>query len=144
VHGQAALLAAVDAVLAAGLVLPADRVLAVLPLSSAAGLCLQALPALLSGAALRLQPGFDPAAWWADMVRWRPTTSALTPPMLQALLALQRDEGGAGAELACLRALCCADGPLDGQARQAWAARGVELVAAEAGWLAPGRRLGSP
>lgn len=141
VHGQADLLAGVDAALAAGIVLPTDRVLAVLPLSQPIGLCLQALPALLCGAALRLQAGFDPAAWLADVAQWQPTTSALTASMLQALAEPLQDGAVAEAALASLRALYCVGGPVAEWAQGAPATRAAALVqvAPHGPWLAAGR-----
>jgi fatty-acyl-CoA synthase len=63
-----------------------DRVLTVLPLFHVGGLCIQTLPALLAGAAVRLHEAFDPGEWLADVERWQPTTSLLVPATMAAIL----------------------------------------------------------
>ena len=87
VHSQAGMLANIDIALAVQGLSDADRVLAVLPLFHVGGLCIQVLPALAVGAAVKLHPRFDPATWLQDLVAWRPSTSLLVPAVMQALLA---------------------------------------------------------
>lgn len=79
---------------------PTDRVLTVLPLFHVGGLCIQTLPALAAGAAVRLHAAFDPGAWLEDVERWQPTTSLLVPATMSAL---HRHPGWAGADLSSLR-----------------------------------------
>lgn len=62
-----------------------DRVLTVLPLFHVGGLCIQTLPALFAGAAVRLHATFDPGAWLDDVERWQPTTSLLVPTTMAAI-----------------------------------------------------------
>ena len=62
------------------------RVLAVLPLFHVGGLCIQTLPVLAAGGALKLHARFDPAAWFDDVAAWRPTTSLLVPAVMRALI----------------------------------------------------------
>lgn len=79
---------------------PADRVLTVLPLFHVGGLCIQTLPALAAGAAVRLHATFEPGAWLQDVERWRASTSLLVPA---TMTALQRHPGWADADLSSLR-----------------------------------------
>ena len=62
-----------------------DRVLTVLPMFHVGGLCIQTVPALLAGGAVRVHAQFDPAAWLADVQSWRPTTSLLVPATMAAI-----------------------------------------------------------
>jgi fatty-acyl-CoA synthase len=64
----------------------AARVLAVLPLFHVGGLCIQTLPVLAAGGALKLHARFEPAAWFDDVAAWRPTTSLLVPAVMRALV----------------------------------------------------------
>jgi fatty-acyl-CoA synthase len=64
----------------------ATRCLAVLPMFHVGGLCIQLLPALLAGSAIRLHARFDPGAWLADVEAWRPTTSLMVPATMRAVL----------------------------------------------------------
>ncbi len=81
---------------------PLDRVLTVLPLFHVGGLCIQTLPALLAGAAVRLLPGFDADAWFDDVERWQATTSLLVPA---TMAALQRHPRWEQADLGSLRGI---------------------------------------
>ncbi|MGD9754735.1 MAG: class I adenylate-forming enzyme family protein [Acidimicrobiia bacterium] len=81
---------------------PADRVLTVLPMFHVGGLCIQTLPAVLAGAALRLHEVFDPGAWLTDVERWQPTTSLLVPA---TMTALQRHPAWAQTDLSSLRGI---------------------------------------
>ncbi len=62
------------------------RVLAVLPLFHAGGLCIQTLPALAVGAKVSLHARFDPLAWFDAVQAWRPTTTLLVPAVMRALV----------------------------------------------------------
>jgi fatty-acyl-CoA synthase len=99
-HTAAAMQANVHAAIDAQGLTAVDRVLAVLPLFHVGGLCIQVLPALAAGAALRLQARFDPAAWFDDVEGWRPTTTLLVPAVMRALVEHPR---WAGADLSSLR-----------------------------------------
>ena len=85
-HTQAGMLANIDAALAVQPIHADSRVLSVLPLFHVGGLCIQTLPALAAGAAVRLPPRFEPGAWLADVAQWRPTTSLLVPAVMRALI----------------------------------------------------------
>ena len=85
-HSQRGMLANIDIALAVQGLTAADRVLAVLPLFHVGGLCIQVLPALAVGAAVKLHPRFDAGAWLHDVATWRPSTSLLVPAVMQALL----------------------------------------------------------
>ncbi len=86
-HSQRGMLANIDIALAVQGLSAADRVLAVLPLCHVGGLCIQVLPALAVGAAVKLQPRFDARAWLHDVATLRPGTSLLVPAVMRALLA---------------------------------------------------------
>jgi len=62
------------------------RVLAVLPLFHVGGLCIQTMPVLAAGGALRLHARFDAGAWFDDVQAWRPTTTLLVPAVMRALI----------------------------------------------------------
>ena len=85
-HTQAGMLANVAAALDAQGIDEATRTLAVLPLFHVGGLCIQTLPTLLAGGAVRLQPRFDASAWFDDVKSWRPSTSLLVPAVMRALI----------------------------------------------------------
>ena len=84
-HSQRGMLANIDIALAVQGLAAADRVLAVLPLFHVGGLCIQVLPALAVGAAIKLHTRFDAGAWLHDVATWRPSTSLLVPAVMQAL-----------------------------------------------------------
>ena len=86
VHHQAGMLANVDAALAVQPITAASRVLAALPMFHVGGLCIQLLPALMAGAAVRLQARFEPGAWLRDVARWQAHTSVLVPAAMRALV----------------------------------------------------------
>jgi fatty-acyl-CoA synthase len=99
-HSQAGMCANIDMALAVQGLTQDDRVLAVLPIFHVGGLCIQLLPALAVGAAVKLQARFDPGAWLHDLADWRPSTSLLVPAVMQALLA---HPDWPAADLGCLR-----------------------------------------
>ena len=89
-HTHAAMRANVDAAIDAQGFDTATRTLAVLPLFHVGGLCIQVLPTLAAGGVVRLQPRFDPDAWFDDVAVWRPTTSLLVPATMRALVEHSR------------------------------------------------------
>lgn len=90
VHTQAGLLANAKASQEAHEFMTQDIVLSALPLFHVGGLCIQTLPALLSGVTVHLQPRFDAAAWLTAVtqgeLKQRPTLSLLVPATLRAVL----------------------------------------------------------
>ncbi len=100
VHTQRGMLANIDIALAVQCLTAADRVLAVLPLFHVGGLCIQVLPALVVGAAVKLQARFEPGAWLQDVATWRPSAGVLVPALMRALVS---HPGWAAADLASLR-----------------------------------------
>ncbi|MEZ5237215.1 MAG: AMP-binding protein [Acidimicrobiales bacterium] len=79
--------------------------LTVLPMFHVGGLCIQTLPAVLAGAALRLHEVFDPDAWLTDVERWQPTTRPAVVPRRQYAAA----PSGLGADRSVVR--CAASWP---------------------------------
>jgi len=101
------------------------RVLAVLPLFHVGGLCIQTLPALAVGATVRLQPRFDPGAWFDDVEQWRPTTTLLVPAVMRALLEHPR---WAGADLSSLAFVNAGSQIVPRPLIEAFHARGVPVT----------------
>jgi len=66
------------------------------------GLCIQTLPALLSGVEVVLHARFDPSAWLDEMAISQPTLSLLVPATMRALFDHPR---WASTSLACLRGI---------------------------------------
>jgi len=90
VHTQAGLLANAKASHEAHQFKSKDIVLSALPMFHVGGLCIQTLPALLSGVTVHLHPRFEAAAWLhavsqGDLAE-RPTLSLLVPATLRAVL----------------------------------------------------------
>ena len=65
---------------------PDDRVLTMLPLFHVGGLCIQTLPALLSGATVVLHPRFEPQAVWRDLARYHITLTLMVPAVMKAVI----------------------------------------------------------
>ncbi len=90
VHTQAGLMANVQASQAAHDFKSQDIVLSTLPMFHVGGLCIQTLPALLSGVSVHLHPRFDAAAWLEAVTQGpleqRPSLSLLVPATLRAVL----------------------------------------------------------
>jgi fatty-acyl-CoA synthase len=63
-----------------------DRVLTFLPLFHVGGLCIQTLPALLSGATVLLHSRFVPDAAWRDLVNYRITLTLMVPAVMKAMI----------------------------------------------------------
>ena len=99
-HTAAGLQANAAAAVAAQGFTAQTRVLSVLPLFHAGGLCIQTLPALAVGARVSLQPRFTPEAWFDAVQAWRPTTTLLVPAVMKALIEHPR---WAGADLSSLQ-----------------------------------------
>ncbi len=104
---------------------PSDRVLCVLPMFHVGGLCIQTLPALFVGAAVRLQARFDPDAWFDDLAQWRPTTTLLVPAPMRALVEHPR---WAAADLSCLRFVNCGSQVVPLHLIEAFHARNVPVT----------------
>jgi fatty-acyl-CoA synthase len=104
---------------------PSDRVLSVLPLFHVGGLCIQTLPALAVGAAVRLHARFDAELWFDDLARWRPTTTLLVPAPMRALIEHPR---WAAADLSCLRFVNCGSQVVPLPLIEAFHARGVPVT----------------
>jgi fatty-acyl-CoA synthase len=85
-HTQAGMLANASAALAVQGLHGGDRVLSVLPMFHVGGLCIQTLPALLTGALVMLHERFEPGAWLRDVAAWRPSTSLLVPAVMKAII----------------------------------------------------------
>ena len=125
VHTQAGMLANIDMALAVQGLTAADRVLAVLPLFHVGGLCIQVLPALAVGAAVKLHARFEASAWLQDVVTWRPTTSLLVPALMQTLLA---HADWSAADLSSLRFVNSGSQGVPVALIQAFHARGVPVA----------------
>ena len=90
VHTQAGLLANAKASHEAHQFKSKDIVLSALPMFHVGGLCIQTLPALLSGVTVHLHPRFEATSWLhavsqGDLAE-RPTLSLLVPATLRAVL----------------------------------------------------------
>ena len=99
-HTRAGLQANVLAAVAAQGFTAQTRVLSVLPLFHAGGLCIQTLPALAVGAKVSLQPRFTAEAWFDAVEGWKPSTTLLVPAVMKALIEHPR---WAGADLSSLQ-----------------------------------------
>jgi fatty-acyl-CoA synthase len=99
-HTASAMVANIDAAIDAQGFDAQTRTLAALPLFHVGGLCIQVLPNLAAGGAVRLQPRFDAEAWFDAVAAWRPTTSLLVPAAMRALIEHPR---WAQADLSSLR-----------------------------------------
>lgn len=80
----------------------ADRILTVLPMFHVGALNIQTVPALLSGAAVILHPGFDADAFLDACAAQRPTLSLLVPTVMRMLVTHPRWQT---ADLSTLRAI---------------------------------------
>ena len=63
-----------------------DHVLSTLPLFHVGGLCIQTLPALLSGVTVSLHARFEPALWLQAVAQDQATLSLLVPATLRAVM----------------------------------------------------------
>ena len=101
------------------------RVLAVLPLFHAGGLCIQTLPALAVGAKVSLHARFDPLAWFDAVQAWRPTTTLLVPAVMRALVEHPR---WASADLSSLGFVTAGSQIVPRALIEAFHARGVAVA----------------
>lgn len=101
-----------------------DRVLSPLPLFHVGGLNNQTLPALLAGAAVILEPRFEPGSWLADVAKHRPTLSLLVPATMQAVI--QHPDWGA-TDLSSLRMVNTGSMVVPESLIRAFHARGIPI-----------------
>ncbi|MDY7106963.1 MAG: AMP-binding protein [Actinomycetota bacterium] len=101
-----------------------DVTLGVLPLFHVGGLNMIAVPALLSGAAVRLHGRFDPDRWLSDVERHRPAHSILVPAMMAAVIGRP---GWERADLSSLRLLVTGSTFVPPSLIEAFHARGVPV-----------------
>jgi fatty-acyl-CoA synthase len=124
-HTQAAMLANAEAAIHAQSLDDNTRTLAVLPLFHVGGLCIQVLPTLLAGGAIKLHARFDPAAWLRDVAAWKPTTSLLVPAVMRALI---EHPGWADADLLPLAFVNSGSSIVPRSLIEAFHARGVPVA----------------
>jgi fatty-acyl-CoA synthase len=103
----------------------ATRTLAALPMFHVGGLCIQVLPTLAAGGAVRLHPRFDAEAWFDDVALWRPTTSLLVPATMRALVEHPR---WPNADLSSLRFVNSGSSIVPRPLIEAFHARGVPVA----------------
>lgn len=101
-----------------------DLVLSALPLFHVGGLCIQTLPALLSGVPVWLQPRFDPIAWLDAVQRLRPTLSLMVPATMRAVFD---HPGWPQTDLSGLRGLMAGSSVVPVAYLEAFHARGVPV-----------------
>ena len=101
-----------------------DRVLTTIPLFHVGGLNIQTLPALLGGAAVRLQRAFDAGQFLDDVETWQPTWTVLVPAALTAVAAHPRF---AGADLGSLHGIMTGSSPVPAAATRPFFDRGVPV-----------------
>ena len=124
-HTQAAMVANVDAAIDAQGFDAKVRTLAALPLFHVGGLCIQVLPTLAAGGAVRLHARFDADAWFDDVAAWRPATSLLVPAVMRALIEHPR---WPGADLSSLRFINSGSQVVPRALIEAFHARGVPVA----------------
>jgi fatty-acyl-CoA synthase len=128
VHTQAGLLANAQASQEAHEFRPHDIVLSVLPMFHVGGLCIQTLPALLSGVSVQLHPRFDAAAWLTAVTQGeltqRPSLSLLVPATLRAVLD---HPDWSSADLQSLRGIMAGSSTLPVTYLEKFHARGVPV-----------------
>jgi fatty-acyl-CoA synthase len=124
VHTQKQLLANARKAVAVQGLTARDRVLAVLPLFHVGGLCIQALPALLTGAVVYLPARFDAGAWLDAVAQWRPTLALHVPATLKAV---QQHPAWLATDLSCLRAVWAGSSLIDARWIAPFHARGVPV-----------------
>jgi fatty-acyl-CoA synthase len=124
-HTRAAMQANIDAAIDAQGFDAETRTLAVLPMFHVGGLCIQVLPTLAVGGAVRLHPRFDADAWFDDVADWRPTTSLLVPATMRALVEHPR---WPGADLSALRFVNSGSSIVPRPLIEAFHARGVPVA----------------
>jgi long-chain acyl-CoA synthetase len=75
-----------DAVVAAHLLAPADRVLSSLPMYHVNGLCIAMVSPLMAGGSVVLPHRFSVSQWWRLVERYRPTWLNVVPTIISYLL----------------------------------------------------------
>ena len=124
VHTVANLMANARAAMVAQGLGPGERVLTLLPLFHVGGLCIQTLPALLSGASVVLHSRFDADMAWRDLVRHRITSTLMVPAVMKSLI----DHPAFGSTaLPDLKAIWAGSSVLPNHLVQAWHDRGVPV-----------------
>jgi fatty-acyl-CoA synthase len=123
-HRQAALLANSQISRDAHGLTAGDHVLSTLPMFHVGGLCIQTLPALLSGASVTLHPRFDAGAWLLDVQSRRPSLSLMVPATLRAVLEHMQF---AATDLSSLRLLMTGSSIVPTTLIEAFHARGVAV-----------------
>lgn len=128
VHTQAGLLANAQASQEAHAFRPQDIVLSTLPMFHVGGLCIQTLPALLTGVSVHLHPRFDAAAWLTAVTQGdlpqRPSLSLLVPATLRAVFD---HPDWAQADLQSLRGIMAGSSTLPSSYLQQFHARGIPV-----------------
>ena len=128
VHTQAGLLANAQASQEAHAFRPQDIVLSTLPMFHVGGLCIQTLPALLSGVSVHLHPRFDAAAWLTAVTQGalnqRPSLSLLVPATLRAVFD---HPTWPDADLQSLRGIMAGSSTLPSSYLQHFHARGIPV-----------------
>jgi fatty-acyl-CoA synthase len=124
VHTVANLLANAHAAATAQGLGPHDRVLTLLPLFHVGGLCIQTLPALLTGATVVLHPRFDPQAALRDIDAFDITTTVMVPAVMKAVI---QHPLFATTRMSHLRALWAGSSVLPDDLVRVWLARGVPV-----------------
>ncbi|MBK1660708.1 class I adenylate-forming enzyme family protein [Paracraurococcus ruber] len=102
----------------------ADRVLTMLPLFHVGGLNIQTLPALLAGAEVILQPGFEAEAFLDACAARRPTLSLMVPAVMRRLVGHKR---WGSADLTSLRAVGAGSSEVPLDLIAAFQARGIPV-----------------
>jgi fatty-acyl-CoA synthase len=103
---------------------PGDQVLTMLPLFHVGGLCIQTLPALLSGATVVLHPRFEADAAWRDLVKYRITLTLMVPAVMKALI---EHPAFAKTRLPDLKAIWAGSSVLPNDLVQAWHDQGIPV-----------------
>ncbi len=124
VHSVANLIANAHAAAQVQGLSPLDRVVTLLPLFHVGGLCIQTLPALLSGATVVLHPRFDPQATLHDIDAFDITTTVMVPAVMKAVI---QHPLFASTRMAHLRALWAGSSVLPDDLVRAWLARGIPV-----------------
>ena len=124
VHTQANLLANMRIAARVQQLVEQDRVLTVLPLFHAGGLCIQTLPALYAGASVSLHARFGADATLAALAQERPTLTLQVPATMKALVEHPQ---WPQADLSCLRAMWAGSSVLPAALVRAFLDRGVPL-----------------
>ncbi|WP_419946086.1 class I adenylate-forming enzyme family protein [Candidatus Poriferisodalis sp.] len=101
-----------------------DRVLTTIPLFHVGGLNIQTLPALLGGAAVRLQRAFDAGLFLDDVEEWQPTWTVLVPAALAAVSGHPRFPT---ADLSSLRGIMTGSSPVPAAVTRPYFDRGLPV-----------------